>query len=419
LDPGQVYKRCRDGKELSYIPGWVAISEANAVFGYAGWDRQTIQLERLYERSSQEGITCGYMAKVRVVVRAGNTAVTREGTGFGTAIARLAADAHEKALKSAETDATKRALATFGNRFGLFLYQGAKSQPALPRASLPQSMLPRATAPQAASPGFRLTAPDGTTLASDLSPEAFAGGLRQLIEKSDRAEALNTLIDLNQASLSRLESECPQLVSRSNRHYAAILRNLASNKKRVIDTAAFNAQLVPQANSPSPEKAANGALQTPTQGVEPLDNVQSERPVAPENSPSKSLSQEVETAPPGPASPSNSHIGIGQRIDKSILAYRSERRIRSKQHLLHVADHPCIICGEAPSHAHHITYAQPRGLAVKVSDEFTVPLCVIHHNHVHQNRPEMAWWKNQGVDPMPVAAQLWCDTLRRATANTS
>lgn len=35
-------------------------------------------------------------------------------------------DAHEKALKEAETDAMKRALATFGNRFGLCLH--AKGQ---------------------------------------------------------------------------------------------------------------------------------------------------------------------------------------------------------------------------------------------------------------------------------------------------
>ena len=31
-------------------------------------------------------------------------------------------DAHERALKAAETDATKRALVTFGGRFGLMLY---------------------------------------------------------------------------------------------------------------------------------------------------------------------------------------------------------------------------------------------------------------------------------------------------------
>ena len=31
------------------------------------------------------------------------------------------------------------------------------------------------------------------------------------------------------------------------------------------------------------------------------------------------------------------------------------------------------------SHAHHIRYPQPRGLALKVSDEFTAPLCAIHH----------------------------------------
>ena len=47
----------------------------------------------------------------------------------------LQGEAHELALKAAETDATKRALATFGNPFGLALYDrelaGVKNRKAL------------------------------------------------------------------------------------------------------------------------------------------------------------------------------------------------------------------------------------------------------------------------------------------------
>jgi hypothetical protein len=38
---------------------------------------------------------------------------------------------------------------------------------------------------------------------------------------------------------------------------------------------------------------------------------------------------------------------------------------------------PCLICGRWPTHAHHIRYTQPRGLGLKMSDEFTVALCAI------------------------------------------
>jgi recombination DNA repair RAD52 pathway protein len=62
------------------------------------------------------------LAKVRVSVRAGEVAVVREGSGTGEGRASTPGQAHELALKGAETDATKRALATFGNSFGLALY---------------------------------------------------------------------------------------------------------------------------------------------------------------------------------------------------------------------------------------------------------------------------------------------------------
>ena len=40
-------------------------------------------------------------------------------SGFGAATRLDVGEAYDMALKTAETDATKRALATFGNRFGL------------------------------------------------------------------------------------------------------------------------------------------------------------------------------------------------------------------------------------------------------------------------------------------------------------
>jgi recombination DNA repair RAD52 pathway protein len=63
-----------------------------------------------------------YVAKVRVVVFAADTLVIREGVGAGHGIDVDCGQAHESAIKEAETDAMKRALMTFGNPFGLALY---------------------------------------------------------------------------------------------------------------------------------------------------------------------------------------------------------------------------------------------------------------------------------------------------------
>jgi len=60
---------------------------------------------------------------VRVTVIAGGlTPLVREGSGAGHGIDVDLGQAHESALKEAETDAMKRALMTFGNPFGLALY---------------------------------------------------------------------------------------------------------------------------------------------------------------------------------------------------------------------------------------------------------------------------------------------------------
>ena len=52
-------------------------------------------------------------------------------------------------------------------------------------------------------------------------------------------------------------------------------------------------------------------------------------------------------------------------------------------------------------------YAQSRGLGLKVSDQFTVPLCAIHHNQIHTTGHEQEWWQKQNIDPLKVARALW------------
>lgn len=120
LDPKHVAKRSQSGFELSYIEGWHAIAEANRIFGFDGWTRETVELiENVKPTQNKNGKdVVSFRAKVRVT--AGG--ITREGIGFGSGIANNIHDAYEGAIKEAETDAMKRALMTFGNPFGLALY---------------------------------------------------------------------------------------------------------------------------------------------------------------------------------------------------------------------------------------------------------------------------------------------------------
>jgi hypothetical protein len=82
-------------------------------------------------------------------------------------------------------------------------------------------------------------------------------------------------------------------------------------------------------------------------------------------------------------------------------------RLRDKEHCRFVATQPCVVCGRTPAEAHHIRFAQPRALGRKVSDEYTVPVCRVHHRDLHGYGDEASWWAGIGIDPLPIALELW------------
>ena len=82
-------------------------------------------------------------------------------------------------------------------------------------------------------------------------------------------------------------------------------------------------------------------------------------------------------------------------------------RLRDKEHCRYVATQACLICGRTPAEAHHIRFAQPRALGRKVSDEYTVPVCRLHHRELHRYGDEASWWAGVGFDPLPIALELW------------
>ncbi len=86
------------------------------------------------------------------------------------------------------------------------------------------------------------------------------------------------------------------------------------------------------------------------------------------------------------------------------------RRARDKHHLRFVCRQPCTVCGRTPCEAHHLRFAQPRAMGRRVSDEFTVPLCRLHHRELHRVGNELSWWQERNVDPLPIAVRFWQHT---------
>jgi DNA recombination protein Rad52 len=379
LDRRHVHQRQIEDRTFAYIEGWFAISEANAIFGFDGWDRQTLHLERIYEQNRNQETQCAYSARVRVQVKAGSQIIIREGSGFGQATARSRADAHDRALKTAETDATKRALATFGNRFGLCLYD--KDQAGV-TAGCAETVV--------SQPGmkrFCLKGPGREILDDDLSAEAFCTGFRQMINKVKTAEELDRFATVNAQTLQQLRQARADLVSAKKVHFAVILERLLIQRKD---------RLVQATADPLPKEIT--AERSPAMEDIPAEG----SPVG------NDLAHRSREGADANASPTQQ--AVPNKIDKSSLQIGTVRRVRSKAHLAFVGSQPCLICSELPCHAHHLTFAQLRGLSIKASDEFTVPLCPMHHNLLHQSANERAFWHQHGIDALQYAARLWAQT---------
>lgn len=123
--------------QLSYLASFHVIEEANRIFGFDGWDSEILSLKQAdkteYEKPPYKAgdepkkmISISYMCTLRITVKTGDGTVVREDVGFGNGVAGATAygigSCIELASKEAVTDALKRCMRYYGNKFGLTLY---------------------------------------------------------------------------------------------------------------------------------------------------------------------------------------------------------------------------------------------------------------------------------------------------------
>lgn len=565
LSEKHVRERHEAGLTLSYIEGWHTIAEANRIFGFDGWHRETVETACVWQGNRSGRPACSYIARVRIRVSAGDKQIVREGSGSGHGEGFTLGEAHESALKEAETDATKRALSTFGNPFGLALYD--REQRGVRKVASSKSIT-----------RWPLRAGNGDLIAEFLEPIDWCAALRSRIEAQTTHRNLRDLQGANQQTLRDLVRTPPNLRNDKGLHYANLLEGLIVKRLDELESSAYgrpmtldrrgsNGSSSKQKRTPGRGRSSRTAapLRPPRQETATAARLAADRlrsttaddvtPYSGGNSPSaEALRQQQragagrtndEAAGAGDASeprPANPQGGqqiematteaacagrprpddkaagrpddpetkagakrddvaeaqgdfraspptqqkkaagtagavatgrpsaracarartdgpsqledadgerngfaqpltrtqadakgeqadlrqaaeittsnrpemttgpsslLGQPIDKSTLPLGEPKRIRDPEHLKVVARQPCLICGRQPSQAHHITYAQPAAMGRKVSDEWVVPLCAIHHRQLHDAGDEKKWWGRQGLEPVSVAEAIW------------
>lgn len=128
LDPSHIKPPSKFGPKGDYIEGWHAIAEANRIFGHGNWSYtiKGLTKDAVTEGKNGKG-DAQWQAAYTAIVTVTVGDVIREDVGFGSGFAKQIGDAIEGATKEAVTDALKRALRTFGNPFGLALYDKSRA----------------------------------------------------------------------------------------------------------------------------------------------------------------------------------------------------------------------------------------------------------------------------------------------------
>src|SRR6266567_9097185 len=142
---------------------------------------------------------------------------------------------------------------------------------------------------------------------------------------------------------------------------------------------------------------SHGTCDRPADGYEPPDAVPEQTGV--------SSASDADTRQKAPM-----RVTKKQSRSDAIRALGKTVRLRDKGHRRFVLRQACLVCGRVPSDPHHLTFTQPRALGRRVSDEFIVPVCRVHHRELHRSGDEATWWRRLNIDPLPVALRLWQQT---------
>jgi hypothetical protein len=225
-------------------------------------------------------------------------------------------------------------------------------------------------------------------------------------EQLRRSSATRSVLG-EQLSASLRESLIEQMGTLNSADEAAVWaqRNLPAKNKLTAPDAKiveqrFQARLSKICQQPIPDETSDGLVPG-----EPLD--------VPAGKPS--LAGSNQSVAPDGRSAQGASLKSSTRAKKEppievIRALGKTVRLRDKDHRRYVLRQACLVCGRRPSDPHHLTFTQPRALGRRVSDEFIVPVCRVHHRELHRSGNEAAWWRRLNIDPLPVALRLWQQT---------
>ena len=126
IDPSRVGK---DGKGYSHVAAWDVRRRMNQIFGFAEWSSEVEAMELIteWETKTKQGKDAWFVLyRARCTVTVNGATYTE--WAAGDAISPDYGDAHDQAIKTAESQAFKRCAMNLGDQFGLSLYNNGSVQ---------------------------------------------------------------------------------------------------------------------------------------------------------------------------------------------------------------------------------------------------------------------------------------------------
>ena len=188
LNPSRVAKRTGGGnKSLSYLEAWDVKAHLIRIFGFLNWSADVIESALAFEEQKDEKWSVGYKVVLRLTIFSdpeGYNRVTYTEAAVGSAILGQRGEAHDMAIKTAESDALKRAAINLGTQFGLSLYDNGSTKDVVGKT------LDRDTVSQEGEPELPVTEISETVPDSDGAAEWIAS-MKEAIDAKDVPALLN------------------------------------------------------------------------------------------------------------------------------------------------------------------------------------------------------------------------------------
>lgn len=130
INPSRIAQRQGGGgRSLSYLEAWDVKAHLNRIFGFLNWSADVLEATLAFEQDTGGKWNVGYKVILRLSLGGDYQYATYTEAAVGSSTLPQRGEAHDMAIKTAESDALKRAAINLGDQFGLSLYNNGSTAP--------------------------------------------------------------------------------------------------------------------------------------------------------------------------------------------------------------------------------------------------------------------------------------------------